>query len=155
MFCGKALRAMTGKGFYVPAAVATTAAMFLVLGVLQQFVFLQPLNFFVPRGEALVFGLVVAVSVLTGMSLPLVVYKIFNYRFTLGSTKEFLAIVLGISAGCGCSVGIGLIAISGSLGSSVLGFLSAYQIPLMISSVALLAYSFLSELRFVSRLHCA
>jgi hypothetical protein len=154
MVCWKAFKILLGKKFYLPSAIVTAAILFLILAYLEQFLFTQPFAFFVPNDEILIFSLVSLISILSGLTVPLAVYKILNYKFTISNAKEFLAVVFGVAAGCGCSVALSLIAVTGTIGSSIIGFINLYQNPIRLLSIALLAYSFYAELQFLSKLHC-
>jgi O-antigen/teichoic acid export membrane protein len=104
--------------------------------------------------ETLVFSLILLVSVLSGMTVPSAIYKLVKYRYSLQNSKEFIAVFLGVAAGCACSIGLSLIAFTGSIGGSVIGFLSLWQEEILALSVGLLAYSLLVELNQVGNLRC-
>lgn len=154
MICLKVLKVLFSKKFYIPSALVVGVIIFSLLAYLEEFLFFNPYAFYIPKGELFVFSLITSIAILSGLTVPLAIYKIFKYKFTIGSTKEFLAVFLGLSAGCGCSFAISLIAVAGALGSSILGFITLYQNPIRILSIALLSYSFYIELNFLSSIYC-
>ena len=154
MVCAKAFTVLLRKKFYLPSAIITAVLLFLLLAFLHEILFFNPFAFFVPQSETFVFTLLVTISVLAGLTLPLAVYKIFNYKFSIGNSKEFLAVVLGISATCGCSAALSIITVTGSVGSSLVGFLNLYQNHIRLLTIALLIYSFYLEVKFLDKIYC-
>jgi len=117
-------------------------AMFIPLSILSEYIFLEPyVVMYVAYDDVFRFSLVVIVSILSGLVLSMNVYRIKSLR---NSRKKMsggvLGSILGASAGaCGCGpIGFAIISTLGSIGGVATAFLSNYEFPIRIASIAIL-----------------
>ena len=118
------------------------AAMFIPLSILSEYIFLEPyVVMYVAYDDVFRFSLVVIVSILSGLVLSMNVYRIKSLR---NSRKKMsggvLGSILGASAGaCGCGpIGFAIISTLGSIGGIATAFLTNYEFPIRIASIAIL-----------------
>ena len=118
------------------------AAMFIPLSILSEYIFLEPyVVMYVTYDDVFRFSLVVIVSILSGLVLSMNVYRIKSLR---NSRKKMsggvLGSILGASAGvCGCGpIGFAIISTLGSIGGIATAFLTNYEFPIRITSIAIL-----------------
>ena len=121
-------------------------AMFVPLSILSEYIFLEPyVVMYVTYDDAFRFSLVIAVSILSGLVLSMNVYRIKSLR---SSRKKMsggvLGSILGASAGaCGCgAIGFGIISTLGSIGGIATAFLSNYEFPIRVASIAILILAY-------------
>jgi len=122
----------------------------------EQFLFVNPFAFSVPMNKYASFVLIIAVSLISGLVLPIEIIKIIRKDFYFKNMKEFFAAFLGVSASCGCvaGIGLGLVTVFGVAGSSLLGFLHQYQDTIRLISVIILLYSFYFETKAYGQKYC-
>ncbi|MDE1765036.1 MAG: hypothetical protein KGI27_02055 [Thaumarchaeota archaeon] len=150
----QALKLVFSNGRYAALAITIFCGLFILLSYMSQFIFFEPLFvFFVPQGEALNFALIVIVASLSGIVSSLSIYRI---RLLGESVKKsgggFLGTVIGASAGaCSCS-SLGFTAASaiGTAGGTATAFLTQYEIPLRLVSIAILGYSYYLAVKGIS-----
>ena len=127
---------------YIAMAVAIAGSMIFGLLLLSEYIFLEPyLIGYVPSGTEAGFVLILAISILSGLVIPMNVYRIRILRQT--KTKMSGGIVgsfIGAAAGaCSCGpVGFAIISTFGSVGSAAATFLTNYEIPVRLAALALL-----------------
>lgn len=127
---------------YVALSSTIFVGMFLSLSYVAEYLFFTPhfiLN--VASYNAFGFFLVVAVSALTGLVISMAVYRILMLKSSkkkIGSS--FIGSIIGASAGaCSCgSIGFAVISVFGAVGGAATSFLSNYEIPLRLASIAIL-----------------
>lgn len=127
---------------YVVLSGIIFAAMFIPLSILSEYIFLEPyVVMYVAYDDVFRFSLVVIVSILSGLVLSMNVYRIKSLR---NSRKKMsggvLGSILGASAGaCGCGpIGFAIISTLGSIGGVATAFLTNYEFPIRIASIAIL-----------------
>ncbi len=128
---------------YVALAVAVFGVMFVLISALSEFVFFQPyLVFSVPGERMASFSLSVAVSALSGIVIPMNVYLLKTIQKAKRVGGGFLGSLVGASAGaCSCGpVGFSIISTFGTAGGVATAFLTTYEIPLRLVSLAILGY---------------
>lgn len=127
---------------YVAMAAAIAGGMIFGLLLLSEYIFLEPyLTGHVPRGTEAGFVLILAISMLSGLVIPMNVYRIRILRQT--RTKMGGGVVgsfIGAAAGaCSCGpAGFAIISTFGSVGSAAATFLTNYEIPIRLVALALL-----------------
>lgn len=127
---------------YVAMAAAIAGGMIFGLLWLSEYIFLEPyLTGHVPRGTEAGFVLILAISILSGLVIPMNVYRIRILRQT--RTKMGGGVVgsfIGAAAGaCSCGpVGFAIISTFGSVGSAAATFVTNYEIPIRLAALALL-----------------
>lgn len=117
----------------------------MVISTLSEFVFFEPyFVFYVPDDRIVGFVLIVAVSVLSGLVIPMNVYLLKVIRNAKRVSGGFLGSFVGASAGaCSCGpVGFSIISTFGTIGGTTTAFLTAYEIPLRIASLGMLGYAY-------------
>lgn len=117
-----------------------------VLSTVSEFIFFSPrFVFYVPIYDAGNFALIVAVAVLSALVTSLSIYRIRMMGSNIRkSGSGFLGSIIGASAGaCSCgSVGFAAISAFGTIGGTATAFLTNYEIPLRLVSIAILVYTY-------------
>lgn len=127
---------------YVALAVAITGGMAFGLLLLSEYIFLHPYVIgYIPSGTEAGFALILAISVLTGLVIPMNIYRIRMIR--VSRTKMGGGVIgsfVGAAAGaCSCGpVGFAVISTFGSVGSAASSFVTNYEMPVRIVAVAIL-----------------
>ncbi|MHA7733959.1 hypothetical protein [Nitrosopumilus sp. S6] len=127
---------------------ATIFALFwIIFNVLGELLFFTPVFvFYLPSDAIPVFVLSNIISALMGIVLSMNVYVLKNTKVKMNKSS-FMGSSVGMMAG-GCascsSMGFVLLTSFGTAGVAVSTFLSVYQIPLLIGSVALLLWAYYS-----------
>lgn len=132
---------------YVGLALAVFGIMFMLISALSEFVFFQPYFVFsVPNDRMASFALGVTASALSGLVIPMNVYLLRTIQKAKRVGSGFLGSLVGASAGaCGCGpVGFSIISTFGTAGGVATAFLTAYEIPLRLISIAILGYVYYS-----------
>lgn len=132
---------------YVWIACAVFVVLFMVISALSEFVFFEPyFIFYVPDDRIVGFVLIVAVSVLSGLVIPMNVYLLRVIRNAKKVGGGFLGSLVGASAGaCSCGpVGFSIISTFGTIGGTTTAFLTTYEIPLRVMSLGILGYAYYS-----------
>ncbi|VVC06298.1 Uncharacterised protein [uncultured archaeon] len=131
---------------YFALAASIFVALLITLSIVSEFIFLSPnFLFYVPAYEIINFSLIVIVAALSGIVISLSIYRI--RLMGTGVRKSgvgFLGSIIGASAGaCSCgSIGFAVISIFGAVGGTATAFLTNYEIPLRLVSIAILGYTY-------------
>ncbi|MDE1769587.1 MAG: hypothetical protein KGI28_03400 [Thaumarchaeota archaeon] len=115
------------------------------LSIVSEFIFLSPIFVFhVPTSAILDFTLIVIIAALSGIVTSLSTYRIRMLGNTIKkSGTGFFGSLIGASAGaCGCG-SFGFVAVSafGTVGGTATSFLTNYETPLRMISIAILCYA--------------
>jgi len=131
---------------YLVLSVAIFSGLFFSLALVSEFIFLSPVFvFYVPPYAIVDFVLIVAVSSLSAIVTSFSIYRI---RIKGNDMKKsgvgFLGSIIGAGAGaCGCSsLGFSAISIFGTVGGTATAFLTNYETPLRLVSIAILCYTY-------------
>jgi hypothetical protein len=150
----QALRLVFSNVTYATLAIGIFVGLFLLLSYMSQFLFLEPkFLLYVQESEILNFILIVAVASLSGLVTSLSIYRI---RLLGESVKKsgsgFLGTVIGASAGaCSCSsIGFAIASTFGAVGGTATAFLTQYEIPLRLVSIAILVYAYYLAVKGIS-----
>jgi hypothetical protein len=150
----QALRLVFSNITYVTLAIGIFVGLFLLLAYVSQFLFFEPeFLLYVQESEILDFVLIVTVAALSGLVTSLGIYRI---RLLGESVKKsgsgFLGTVIGASAGaCSCgSIGFAIVSTFGAVGGTATAFLTQYEIPLRLISIAILIYAYYLAVKGIS-----
>ncbi|CUR52142.1 conserved membrane protein of unknown function [Nitrosotalea devaniterrae] len=150
----EAFQAVYLKKRYIILSVAIFLALFVLLSFVSEFIFLSPVFvFYVPQYAIVDFVLIVAISSLSGIVSSFSIYRI---RITNNGIKKsgasFLGPAIGASAGaCSCgSLGFSAISIFGTIGGTATAFLTNYETPLRLVSIAILCYTYYASVKDIT-----
>ena len=140
----QALQLVFSQHKYVLLSIAIFAGLLVLLSVVSEYIFLQPIaTFYVPSEDVVGFTLVVIVAALSALVVSMSVFrvKMLHTRHLSGSV---VGPIIGASAGvCSCgSTGFAIISTFGTIGGTATAFLSNYEIPLRLVSIGILAYTY-------------
>jgi hypothetical protein len=142
------------KPSYVILAIAIFCALFIGLSIISEYLFLSPyLTLNVSFSELSGFLLIIAVSAMSGIVIVMNVYRIKALRKSMKSMGGgFLGSIIGASAGaCSCgSIGFAVISVFGTAGGIATSFLTNYEIPLRLVSLAILGYTYYATTKALS-----
>ncbi|MDC8451444.1 MAG: hypothetical protein LV477_00890 [Candidatus Nitrosotalea sp.] len=140
------MKAVFSKPVNIILAVAISTGLFVGLSLVSEYIFISPLLVLnLNSGNFLGFVLIVAISIMSGLVLSMNVYRIRvlrNNSKTMGT--GVLGSIIGASAGaCSCgSIGFAAISVFGTAGGIATSFLTNYELPLRLGSLAILGYTF-------------
>lgn len=136
---------------YVALSTIIFVGLFFALSIVSEFIFFSPnFLFYVPTYEITNFSLIVIVAALSGLVISLSVYRI---RMIGSGIKKsgtgFLGSIIGASAGaCSCgSVGFAVVSAFGAIGGTATAFLTNYELPLRLVSIAILGYTYYASVK--------
>lgn len=139
---------------YLVLSVGLTTVFLIFLFTTAEFLFFEPVLSFSFLGDYPNFILIIVTSVLTGIVIPMSVYRIILTRKSVKrSGTGFLGSTIGSIAGvCGCgSIGFSIISTFGAVGGIATAFLSNYEIHLRILAIAILGFTFYSTTKSLSQ----
>lgn len=131
---------------YLVLSASIFFSLLFTLSIVSEFIFFSPrFIFYVPLSASISFTLIVLVSALSGIVISLSIYRI--RMMGTGVRKSgsgFLGSIIGAGAGaCSCgSIGFAVISAFGAVGGTATAFLTTYEIPLRLVSIAILAYTY-------------
>ena len=134
------------KWIYIAIAIAIAGILWIIFNVFDQLLFFSPiLVFYLPDDAAMGFILSTIDAILMGIVVSMNVYILKyskNLKVTIGSlfSGSTLSMISSMCASCS-SVGFLLVSTFGSVGVTASAFLSNYQTPLRITSIALLVWA--------------
>ena len=140
----QALKLVFSNRSYVLLSGAIFAGLLLLLSIMSEYVFLQPIaTFYVPNESVLGFTLIVIVSALSGLVVSMSIFRVKTLQ-TRQLSGSVAGPIIGASAGvCSCSsTGFAIISTFGTVGGTATAFLSNYEIPLRLVAIGILAYTF-------------
>ncbi len=139
---------------YVAISIGVFSGLFILLSYMSQLLFFDPIfYFYVPQNQVLNFGLILAVSSLSGLVASLSVYRMYLLGESVKRTGSgFLGTIIGASAGaCSCSsLGFAAASAAGAVGGTATAFLTQYEIPLRLISIAILGYTYFLAVRGIA-----
>lgn len=150
----QALKLVFSNKKYLILSIAIFVGLLIALSIVSQFIFLSPsFLFYVPAYNAINFALIVIVAALSGIVISLSIYRI--RLMGIGIRKSgtgFLGSIIGASAGaCSCgSVGFAVISVFGAAGGTATAFLTNYEIPLRLLSIAILGYTYYVSIKGIT-----
>ena len=136
---------------YSLLAIGIFIPMLFVLLILSEFIFLEP--YFVgqiPKGTELGFSLIIILSGLSALVLPMNVYRINILKHSKGKIggSAFGSFIGAAAGACSCGpIGFAIISTFGSVGATSMAFLTNYEIPIRIISIALLVIIYFTTVK--------
>ncbi|MHB8547108.1 MAG: hypothetical protein ACYDAJ_10120 [Nitrosotalea sp.] len=142
----EALRLVFSNKKYLALSLIIFASLLIALSMISEFVFFSPhFLFYVPDYRVTSFALIVIVASLSGIVISLSIYRIRLMGSGIRkSGAGFLGSMIGASAGaCSCgSIGFAVISAFGAVGGTATAFLTNFEIPLRLVSIAILTYTY-------------
>jgi hypothetical protein len=139
---------------YSTISILITLGLFFSLSIVSEYLFIEPyVVFSVYPGTAFNFSLIVIISILAGMVVSMNIFRVKLVKKVRKIGSSITGTVIGASAGaCSCGpIGFSIITTFGTTGSIASSFLTNYEIPLRLISIAILVLVLLTTLKSVSR----
>ena len=139
---------------YSTISVLVTLGLFLSLSIVSEYLFIEPYVVFSVYPEtAFNFSLIVIISILAGMVVGMNIFRVRLVKKVRKIGSSITGTIIGASAGaCSCGpIGFSIITTFGTTGSIASSFLTNYEIPLRLISIAILVLVLLTTLKSVSR----
>lgn len=142
----KAFKVVYSNKKYLYLSCAIFVILLVSLSIVSEFIFLSPaVVFYVPTYAFVDFALIVIISALSGIVTSFSTYRI---RIMKNSLKRsgigFFGSIIGAGAGaCSCgSIGFSIVSVFGTIGGTATSFLTNYETPLRLISIAILCYTY-------------
>jgi hypothetical protein len=133
---------------YIALAVAVSVSFFILFSALDEYLFFSPiLVFYVPPDAITNFSLSIAITILLGIIISMSVYMFKKLQVGLKGNSSWLSgsFIATATSACGCtSLGFTVISTFGGAGIVASSFLTNYQVPLKIVSLAILFVAYYS-----------
>tara|TARA_B100001146_G_scaffold215442_1_gene217757 strand:- start:468 stop:941 length:474 start_codon:yes stop_codon:yes gene_type:complete len=139
---------------YVILAAIVFASMLIPLSILSEFIFTEP--FFIiniTESSSISFVLILGVSIMSAIVIPMNVYRIKTLQKSTSKIGgSILGSIIGASAGiCSCGpIGFSIISTFGTVAGTATAFLTNYEIPLRVGSIAILCLVYYTTTRSIS-----
>jgi len=150
----KNIKLVFSSAAYIILAGVIFFGMVIPLLMLSEFIFVEPFFIFhIPSEQAFGFVLILAVSVMSAIVIPMNVYRIKTLQKSTSKIGgSVLGSIIGASAGiCSCGpIGFSIISTFGTVAGTAAAFLTNYEIPLRIGSIALLCLVYYTTTRSIS-----
>ncbi len=147
----EAIKLVFSNKAYTVLAAAIFVGMLIPLSIITEYIFLEPyFEGHITPGKEIGLLLIVIVSALSGLVIPMNIYRIRIMRI---SKKKISGSVfgsfIGAAAGaCSCGpIGFAVISTFGSVGAVTTSFLTTYEIPLRLGAIALLGLVYYTTVR--------
>ncbi len=136
---------------YIALASAIFTSMMVGLLILSEYIFLEPyVVSHIPSGTEFGFILIFIISSLSGLVIPMNIFRISALR----SSKQKMGggvfgSLIGAAAGaCSCGpVGFAVISTFGSVGATATTFLTNYELPIRIIAIAILTITYFTTIK--------
>jgi hypothetical protein len=142
----QAIKLVFSNKKYLVLSASIFCVLLFTLAIVSEFIFFSPnFIFYVPIYAATSFSLIVIVSALSGLVISLSIYRIRMTGISFRkSSSGFLGSLIGAGAGaCSCgSIGFAIISALGAVGGTATAFLTNYEVPLRLVSIAILLYTY-------------
>ncbi len=133
---------------YIALAITISAGFFLLFSTLDEYLFFSPIVIFhIPQDSIANFSLSVAISVLLGIVISMNLYMLKRMQFGWRQSRYWLSgsFIASATGACGCtSLGFAIISTFGGAGILATSFVTNYQLPLKIASLAILIAAYYS-----------
>ena len=139
---------------YVILAAIVFTSMLIPLSILSEFIFTEP--FFIiniTESSSISFVLILGVSIMSAIVIPMNVYRIKTLQKSTSKIGgSILGSIIGASAGiCSCGpIGFSIISTFGTVAGTATAFLTNYEIPLRVGSIAILCLVYYTTTRSIS-----
>jgi hypothetical protein len=142
------LRSVFSHIFYITLSTAIALTFWIIFNLFEQLIFFWPVwVFYLPEDALLGFVVTTIIAILLGILISMNIYVIRNSRLKITKSSLFsgtgLSILSSTCVSCS-SIGFLLISTFGGLGILISNFLSTYQLPLRILSIAVLLFALYS-----------
>ena len=136
---------------YLVLAFVIFISMMVGLLILSEYIFLEPyVVSHLPSGTEFGFVLILIISALSGLIIPMNIFRI----FMLQSSKQkmgggLIGSFIGTAAGaCSCGpIGFAVISTFGSVGATATAFLTNYETPLRIIAIGILVVTYFTTVK--------
>ena len=139
---------------YSTISILITLGLFFSLSIVSEYLFIEPyVVFAVYPDTAFNFSLIVIISILAGMVVGMNIFRVRLVKKVRKIGSSITGTIIGASAGaCSCGpIGFSIITTFGTTGSIASSFLTNYEIPLRLISIAILVLVLWTTLKSVSR----
>jgi len=140
------LKLVFSNYLYIILASVIFTSMLIGLLIVSQYVFLEPYIIGnIQQGSELGFILIVILSVLSGLVIPMNIYRINILKKSKGkiSGSLFGSFIGSLAGACSCGpIGFAAISTFGSVGASAFSFLTNFELPIRIGAIALLLFTY-------------
>ena len=148
------LKLVFSRYSYSIIAVVIFVSMLIPLSILSGFIFTEPFFIFhVTEASSFSFVLIIGVSVMSAIVIPMNVYRIKTLQKSTSKIGgSVIGSIIGAPAGiCSCGpIGFSIISTFGTVAGTAAAFLTNYEIPLRIGSIALLCLVYYTTTRSIS-----
>ena len=127
--------------FYILLSIGIFFLLFIPLIIISEFLFLEPfLVFSIYPETTLSFSLIVTLSLFSALAVSMNIYRVKLIKETKKIGSSIVGTIIGASAGaCSCGpIAFSIIATFGTAGSIASSFLTVYEIPIRLTSIAIL-----------------
>ena len=128
--------------------------MFVPLSIISEFLFVEPfIIFHVIEDRVTGFVLMVSISLMSAIVIPMNIYRIRTLQKSTTKIGGSIAgSIIGASAGiCSCGpIGFSIISTFGTVAGTATAFLTNYEIPLRLASLALLCLVYYTTVKSIS-----
>ena len=139
---------------YSIISILITLGLFFSLSIVSEYLFIEPyVVFAVYPDTAFNFSLIIIISILAGMVVGMNIFRVRLVKKVRKIGSSITGTVIGASAGaCSCGpIGFSIITTFGTTGSIASSFLTNYEIPLRLISIAILVLVLWTTLKSVSK----
>ena len=139
---------------YSIISILITLGLFFSLSIVSEYLFIEPyVVFAVYPDTAFNFSLIVIISILAGMVVGMNIFRVRLVKKVRKIGNSITGTIIGASAGaCSCGpIGFSIITTFGTTGSIASSFLTNYEIPLRLISIAILVLVLWTTLKSVSK----
>ena len=139
---------------YLGLSITIFVGLLIGLSIVSEFIFFSPVFVFhVPTNSIFNFTLIVIIAALSGIVTSLSIYRIRMLGNGIRkSGTGFFGSIIGAGVGaCGCgSLGFAAVSILGTAGGTATSFLTNYEIPLRVISIAILCYAYYASVKSIT-----
>jgi len=140
------MQTVFSQRIYIALAIAIFAGFFLLFSTLDEYLFFSPMVVFhVPQDSIANFSLSVAITILLGIIISMNLYVFKNMKIGWKQSRYWLSgsFIATATGACGCtSLGFAIISTFGGAGILATSFVTNYQLPLKIASLAILVVAY-------------
>ena len=126
--------------------------MFVPLSIISEFLFVEPfIIFHVIEDRVTGFVLMVSISLMSAIVIPMNIYRIRTLQKSTAKIGGSIAgSIIGASAGSCGPIGFSIISTFGTVAGTTTAFLTNYEIPLRLASLALLCLVYYTTVKSIS-----
>ena len=139
---------------YLGLSITIFVGLLIGLSIVSEFIFFSPVFVFhVPTNSIFNFTLIVIIAALSGIVTSLSIYRIRMLGNGIRkSGTGFFGSIIGASTGaCSCgSFGFAAVSTLGIVGGTATSFLTNYEIPLRVISIAILCYAYYISVKSIT-----